>query len=157
MHFVSGVALFMCSIPLVVVSSGRQAQGHSHRPTQKPLLHKLHSSFNPRELYLFIICSKTVLLWQGFVSRGNLSPPPPFSTAFSYKVVGVAIVFRTVMFLHCSSEDKETDKLWIKRSSWWTVSPEIKTCCNQYFLRVALKQILNVIENDCFCCWQQCG
>lgn len=66
--FLSTCSRFICE---------RSARPFVHRPTQKPLLHKLLSSFNLRELYLFIICSQAVPLRQGIVSRGNLSLPLP--------------------------------------------------------------------------------
>lgn len=126
--------MFVCSIPVVDVSSARQAaRPFVHSPTQMPLLHKLLSSFNLRELYLFIICSQAVQLWQSIVSRGNLSPSlPSFLPSLSYKAVVIAIVCRTVMFLHCFSEDGEIHSVVYSElrcthcSPWWTMSPKIK-------------------------------
>lgn len=98
-----GVALYMRSIPHVVFSSERQAEGHSLTRSQKLLLLKLLSSSNLGQLYLFSICSQAVLLSWGIVRRGNLSapshPPPPQPSLFFKAVVVFAL-----MFLHCSSE-----------------------------------------------------
>lgn len=54
--------------------------------SQKPVLHKLLSSSNLRQLYLFIVCSRAALLLRGIVRRGDLSlPTPPRIAAFPSK------------------------------------------------------------------------
>lgn len=82
------------AIPLVLRSIPDKAV-----PSQKPLLRKLLSFFNLRELYLFIICSRAMLLWQGIVSRGNLSLLSPQPLLQGGRVFAL-------LFLHCSSSEQ---------------------------------------------------
>lgn len=143
----NGVALFMCSVPLVVIPSARQAEGHSLLRIQKPLLHKLLSSFNLRELYLFIICSQAVLLWQGIVRRGNLSfPAPPLSLAFPAKLL-LCLVFYIVPLR------RETDRVVysvLRRIICCLCGRSPKMYLNQYFFKGSIESNY-CMQKHCSC------
>lgn len=120
----SGAQFHFCLFHLL----DKQKAIRSH--TQKLLLRKLLSSFNLRELYLFIICSQAVLLWQGTVKRGNLSlPTPPLSpTSPARRLLCFLLCFRVVPL----RREKHTELLRCILCSLFGINQN-ETCLNQYF------------------------